>query len=40
VRSVYCEGLPREIGHTIGALRKRRIVNVEVAPDDVAVTDI
>jgi predicted choloylglycine hydrolase len=26
--------------YTIGALRERRIVNVEVAPDDVAVTDI
>ena len=26
--------------YTIGSLRERRIVNVEVAPDDVAVTDI
>jgi hypothetical protein len=40
VHSVYCEGPPREIGYTIGSLRERRIVNVEVAPDDVAVTDI
>ena len=40
VHCVYCEGPPREIGYTIGSLRERRIVNVEVAPDDVAVTDI
>ncbi|MGB5424170.1 MAG: carcinine hydrolase/isopenicillin-N N-acyltransferase family protein [Desulfobacterales bacterium] len=40
MRSVYCEGPPREIGHTIGSLRERRIVNVEVAPDDFAVSEI